>query len=136
MIKGVYGFNVAVRDLSAATETYEKFLGLKGKHLSTEDFAFPNLVGTEFDLGGVKINLIASLSADTSIAKFIEKKGEGFFLVSLEVSGIENEMTRLKNAGMQFVSQEPFSGSFGKVNFIHPKSANGVQFEILELATK
>lgn len=132
MIKGLFGFNVAVKDLKSATDKYEKVLGVKAKHLSEDEFAFPNLIGSEFDLSGIKINLIASKTDDTSIANFLKKKGEGLFLVSLGVSEIENEIDRMKDCGVEFVSKSLFKGPFGKVNFIHPKSMNGVQFEVLE----
>jgi len=132
MIKGLYGFNIVVKDLKSATERYEKVFGMKSVHRSESDFAFPGLNGSLFDLGGVKIHLITSLTKDTSVAKFLENKGEGLFLISLDVTDIDNEMARMKEAGAIFVSEKAFTGSFGKVNFIHPKSMNGVQVEVYE----
>src|SRR5659263_44342 len=133
MINGIYGINIAVKDLKAATDRYEKVFGVKAKHLAETDFAFPNLLGSEFNLGEVKINLITSKTEDTSIGQFLSKKGEGLFLFSLKVSNIEEDMNRMKEGGASFVSPSNFTGAFGKVNFIHPKSMNGVQIEVLEL---
>lgn len=132
MVKRIYGFNIAVKDLASATAKYEKVLNIKSKHMAESDFAFPGLNGSIFDVGGVRIHLIASLTNDTSVAKFLEKKGDGVFLVTLEVSDIEGEMERMKKDGAIFVSEKLFTGSFGKVNFIHPKSVNGIQIEVLE----
>lgn len=132
MIHGIYGINIAVSDLGAATERYERILGVKPRPLAQTDFAFPNLTGSEFDVGGVKINLIASVTEDTSIAQFIKKKGEGLFLISLNASEIENEIDRMQAGGAVFVSPKLFSGAYGRVNFIHPKSTNGVQIEVYE----
>ena len=126
MIKRLYGLNVAVKDLASATQKYEKLLNIKSKHMN----------GSVFDVDGVAIHLIASLTNDTSVAKFLEKKGDGVFLITLEVSDIENEMERMKKEGAIFVSDKVFTGGFGKVNFIHPKSVNGIQIEILEPSKK
>ncbi len=136
MIHGIYGINIAVSDLKAATEKYEKILGVKPRPLAPADFAFPNLTGSEFNVGGVKINLIASVTEDTSIAQFIKKKGEGLFLISINASDIEKEIDRMKAGGAMFVSPSLFAGPYGKVNFIHPKSTSGVQFEVYEPAKK
>lgn len=132
MVNGIYGINIAVSDLAAATERYEKVLGLKARPMAESDFAFPNLLGSEFNIGGVKINLIMSKTEDSSIAQFIKKKGEGLFLISLNVSDIDREIARMKEGGAAFVSPAQFTGAFGKVNFIHPKSMNGVQVEVYE----
>lgn len=136
MVKRFYGFNIAVKDLVSATEKYEKLLNIKAKHMAENEFAFPGLNGSIFDVDGVSIHLIASLTNDTSVAKFLEKKGDGIFLITFEVSDIENEMERMKKEGAVFVSEKLFSGNFGKVNFIHPKSVNGIQIEILEPSKK
>ncbi len=136
MVKGIYGFNIAVKDLASATAKYEKILNIKSTHMPESDFAFPGMIGSIFNVGGVKIHLIASLKEDTSVAKFLEKKGEGVFLVTIEVSDIENELERMKNEGAVLVSEKPFTGSFGKVNFIHPRSVNGIQIEVLEPSEK
>src|SRR3546814_3192000 len=89
MIKGIYGLNIAVADLDTASAKYEKVLGVPGKFIGAEKFAFPGLKGTNFNVDGFHLNLIASTQPDTSIAKFIEKKGEGVFLVSLEVGDLD-----------------------------------------------
>ena len=133
MIKGIYGFNIAVKDLKSATEMYEKVFDMKSTHLSESDFAYPGLNGSLFNISGLKIHLLASLTNDTSIAKFIEKKGEGLFLISVDVDDLDQEMARLKGCGAIFVSEKPLTASLGKVNFIHPKSMNGVQVEVVEL---
>ena len=134
MIKGVYGINIAVKDLDAATLRYEELLGVKATAVSSSFFAFPGLIGSQFNLNGFHLNLIASLSDDTSVAKFIEKRGEGFFLLSLEVDGIGGEVERLRDIGASVLLDRSAEGDFGAVNFIHPKSFAGVQVELLQPA--
>jgi len=132
MITGVYGFNIAVKDLEAATARYETLLGTAGKPLAPNDFAFPGLIGTRFDFDGLAIILITSTEPDTSVAKFLDNKGEGLFLVSLKTSDMAAAMTGLKEQGITPLLDPARDTKYGAVTFLHPKSANGVQLEILE----
>lgn len=134
MIKGIYGLNIAVADLNTATEKYEKVLGVPGKFISAEKFAFPGLEGTNFNVNGFHLNLIASTQPDTSVAKFIDKKGEGVFLLSLEVSDLDEALGEMQTQGLNPLLKQSAKGAFGEVNFIHPKEMHGVQLEIYKPA--
>src|SRR3546814_14655703 len=136
MIKGIYGLNIAVADLDTASAKYEKVLGVPGKFIGAEKFAFPGLKGTNFNVDGFHLNLIASTQPDTSIAKFIEKKGEGVFLVSLEVGDLDQALSEMQAVGLTPLLKESAKGAFGEVNFIHPKEMNGVQLDIKKQANK
>ncbi len=133
MIKGVYGVNIAVKDLEEAIKKFEGLLGFKPtKMLAADQFAVPGLKGAVFELNGFAINVIASESENTSIAKFVSAKGEGLFLLSLRSDNVEQDMARLREAGAIFVMDQPMKGKFGTANFIHPKSAHGVQIEVYD----
>jgi methylmalonyl-CoA epimerase len=137
MITGVYGMNIAVKDLDAAVKKYEGLLGVKPlKFVGEEEFAFPGLKGAVFDVGGFLIHLVTSVADNTSIAKFLNTKGEGVFLVSLRSDNVQEDTERITEAGAVFVLDKPASGKFGTVNFIHPKSAHGVQMEIYDPEVK
>jgi len=132
MIKGIYSINVAVKDFEKAAKKYEEVLKVKPKFAKETEFAFPNLVGANFELGGVFINVIGSKTDDTSIARFLDKQGEGVFLVSLLVDEIEKDVDEMKQKGLNFVT--PITDvHLGKVTFAHPKSFHGVQLEVLQL---
>lgn len=131
MIKGVYGLNIAVSDLDAAIQKFEGLLQMKAtKIMGQADFAIPGLKGAAFDVGGFVIHLIQSVAENTSISKFIQKKGEGLFLLSLRSDNVDEDMNIMKQAGAEFLTEEPMRGNFGSVNFVHPRSANGVQIEV------
>lgn len=134
MIKGIYGLNIAVKNLPEATARYEAVFGVKSTPLGAADFAFPGLIGAKLDINGVALTLIASTRDDTSVAKFLERKGEGLFLLSVEVDSIDRDVEALKGKGVEFVLPKTVSGAFGAVNFAHPKSMNGVQVEIYQPA--
>ncbi|MCB2141075.1 VOC family protein [bacterium] len=131
MIKGIYGINIAVRNFEEAVKKYESVLNVKPQYFKDSDFAFPNLVGAQFFLGGVSLSVIGSKTEDTSIAKFVEHRGEGVFLVSVLVDDIENDVKEMSNKGLNFLTKIK-KVPLGKVAFVHPKSFHGVQLEILQ----
>jgi len=132
MIKGIYGINIAVKNLDEAVRTYEKLFGVKSEPLGEGDFAFPGLIGAKLDINGTYITLVSYTDENTSVAKFINKNGEGVFLVSIEVNDIDKDVEQFKDKGLNFVLKETLAGNYGKVNFSHPKSAHGVQLEIYQ----
>lgn len=134
MIKRVYGINVAVKDLHEAVARYEAVFGVQSSSLSESDFAVSGLTGAQLDINGFRINLISSSRSDTSIAKFLERKGEGVFLVSVEVDAIDEDVAIMRDKGMEFVSADAMTGAFGAVNFGHPRSMHGVQIEVIQPA--
>lgn len=132
MIKGIYGINIAVKDLDEAVRRYEAFFGIKARPAGSEFFAFPGLIGAQFYINGFHLNLIASLVEGTSVAQFLERRGEGVFLLSVEADDIENDVERMRGVGANFFLEKNARGLFGEVNFVHPKSMNGVQVEVYQ----
>ncbi len=136
MIKKFYGINIAVKDLDQAIEKYSAILGSEPKHLREKDFGFPGLTGAQFLVNEIRINLIASMATDTPVAKFVEGRGDGVFLLSVEVSDVEQLMKDLTQKGMKFTSEKPLVFSnVAKMAFGHPTSMHGVQWEFLEWMT-
>ena len=136
MIKGIYGINIAVKDLNEAVKRYESAFGVKSEPMSARDFAFPGLTGAKLNIGGTFLTLISSTQENTSVANFLSKKGEGVFLISVKVDDIEQDVEVLKERGLLFALKETSRGEFGKVNFVHPKSMHGVQLEIYQPSEK
>ena len=134
MIKGIYGINVAVRDLEQATENYEKAFGVKSEAVSESGFAFPGLRGSKFNLNGFYLNLITSDDETTSVGRFLSQKGEGFFLLSVEASELDADLETFKENGFKPLLASSARGEFGAVNFLHPKQLNGIQLEIYQPA--
>lgn len=120
---------IAVRELASAIPLYEKLLNTicyKRERVESEkvETAF-------FQTGESKIELLQSIDPEGIIARFIDKKGEGIHHIAFAVNDIHAEIKRLKEAGFQFISEEPKAGADNKwVCFLHPKSANGVLVEI------
>lgn len=129
MIKRFRGVTIAVKDLDAAIKRYEDVLGRKAQILESDFFAFPGHKGALFFLDDVQISLVASEQPDSAVTKFLQTRGEGVFLISLEVKDAEQARKELLEKGIDLVGDKTQTFSGGKVNFAHPKSMNGVQIE-------
>jgi methylmalonyl-CoA/ethylmalonyl-CoA epimerase len=133
MLKSFWGINIAVKNLDEAMEKYEKLLGVKPTISSDPKMiAFPGITSASFVFRGHSINLLTSTDTNNPVGKFLERRGEGVLLVSLESDDIENDVSGMQKDGLQFLWDENGQGGYGKVNFIPAKNMNGVQWEILQ----
>jgi len=86
-----------------------------------------------FKINQTKIELLEATNAESPIAKFIEKKGEGVHHIAFEVADIVAEMARLQHEGFTLLSPTPKRGADNKlVCFLHPKGTNGVLIELCQ----
>jgi methylmalonyl-CoA/ethylmalonyl-CoA epimerase len=122
---------IAVKDLNRSAELFSKLFGMNEGH--SEEVADQKVKATFFKIGEGGIELLEPTSPDSTIAKFIEKRGEGVHHLSFEVDDIEKEIARLKAEGFHMVDEKPRIGADGyRIAFVHPKSTNGVLVEISE----
>ena len=135
MVKGVFGFNVAVKkeNFKEVVERWASILSIEPVYLKPDEFAVPGVLGARLQLGEVFVHIMAGDNEKVPAARFVASKGEGVFLVSFTVDSVEKTMDELSDKGVKFVFDKglPFTG--GVVNFAHPKSMNGVQVEFLQL---
>ncbi len=122
---------IAVKDLEAANKTYEAVLG--AEHYKTETVESEGVMTSFFKIGESKIELLAATRADSPVAKFIEKRGEGIHHMAFYVDDIKAEIERLKGEGFRLLNEQPKPGADNKiVAFMHPKDANGVLVELCQ----
>lgn len=122
---------IAVKSLKDASTIYERLLGLPS--YKKEEVVSEMVITEFFQIGDSKIELLEASSSDSSISKFIEKRGEGIHHIAFAVDDIIKEMARLKDEGFQLLSDIPKSGADNKlVCFVHPKSSNGVLIELCQ----
>jgi|GEM_PF-28736 len=84
-------------------------------------------------LSNTKIELLEPLGPETTVAKFIEKRGEGIHHIAIEVDDINKFINIAKNAGLT-ITGEPSRGAEGIVTFIHPKSLHGILLELVSMS--
>jgi methylmalonyl-CoA/ethylmalonyl-CoA epimerase len=122
---------IAVKDIAGAGIIYEKLLNTTVYKI--EDVESEGVKTAFLKTGSNKIELLEASSVDSSISKFIEKRGEGIHHIAFDVEDILAEMKRLKNEGFILLSETPKDGADNKlVCFIHPKNANGVLIELCQ----
>ncbi len=122
---------IAVKSLDKASVIYEQLLGVKS--YKRENVISENVITEFFKVGDEKIELLEATSAESAIAKFIEKRGEGIHHIAFNVADIYSEMLRLKSEGFTLLSNEPKQGADNKlVCFVHPKDTHGVLIELCQ----
>lgn len=122
---------IAVEDLERSNELFTRLLG--APPYKTEAVTSEQVTTSFFQTGQAKVELLQATHADSPIAKFIAKRGEGIHHVAFEVADIRQEMARLQAQGFQLLNESPKRGADNKwVCFIHPKSANGVLVELCQ----
>ena len=121
---------IAVNSLSAAKTIYEK-LGLKVSSEETVEQEQVRVVMVA--VGESRLELLEATSEDSTIAKFVAKRGEGLHHVCLRVPDLPAAVDRLKKDGMRLVSEEIKTGAGGhQYVFVHPASAGGVLLELVQ----
>jgi len=121
---------IAVKSIDAAKKIYED-LGLAIEHVETVD---TQKVRTAFlSVGDANLELLEPSGPDSTIAKYIEKRGEGIHHICLRVDDIEAQLARLKERGYRLINDAPVPGAHGcRVAFLHPAAGNGVLIELSE----
>ncbi|WP_028888392.1 methylmalonyl-CoA epimerase [Tenacibaculum ovolyticum] len=122
---------IAVKDLEKSNELFAALFG--EPHYKVEEVASEGVKTSFFKSGPNKIELLEATKADSPIAKFIEKKGEGIHHIAFAVNDIKAEIKRLQKEGFTVLNEIPKKGADNKlVAFLHPKTTNGVLIELCE----
>lgn len=131
MIIGVDHIGIAVQNLEEALEIFEKKLGLKleGVHEIKEQ----RVKAAMLLAGETRIELLEPIGQEGPVARFLEKRGEGFHHIAFKVKNIEGLLAQLKERGIILVDEKPRVGVKGaKIAFLHPKSTKNVLVELCE----
>jgi len=127
--KGLDHVAIAVKDLDASIAFYRDVLGLELHDI--EEVPGQKVKTAIFGRGMGRIELICPTSADTGVARFLDKRGEGLHHVCIEVEDIEAAMAELRKKGAPLIDEVPQPGAGGaRVAFVHPKGARGVLTEL------
>lgn len=120
---------IAVRSIADAR--IFQALGLRVDHIETVE---TQGVKTAFlRLGDSNLELLEALSPQSTIAKFIEKRGEGIHHICLRVDNLEEHLSRLQAEGFRLINEHPVPGAQGcRVAFLHPSAGHGVLIELSE----
>jgi methylmalonyl-CoA/ethylmalonyl-CoA epimerase len=124
---------IAVVDLDAAIELYETAYGMTCVHTEVNEEQGVREAMMSVGDSGSYIQLLAPLSADSPIGKFLDKSGPGIQQMAYRTDDVEALADHLRAQGMRLLYDAPKTGTAGsKVNFVHPKSAGGVLVELVQ----
>jgi methylmalonyl-CoA/ethylmalonyl-CoA epimerase len=128
---------IAVPDLDEAIAFYRDTFGVVSVHEETNEEQGVREAMLAVGDGSTRIQLLAPLTEESTIAKFIGRSGPGLQQVAYTVDDIDAVSATLRERGMRLLYDEPRRGtSDSRVNFIHPKDARGVLVELVEPATQ
>lgn len=124
---------IIVRSIEQALGFYRDTLGIEPsaiKEVPSEQvrIAFLPLGGP----GGSEIELVEPLNPDSSLSRFLEKRGEGLHHICLEVENIDAALDEMREKGAPVLDQQPRLAAEGRAIFLHPKGTNGVLLELVE----
>ena len=124
---------IAVKSLESSLHFYRDLLGLEAGH--TEEVAAEKVRVAMLALGDTRVELVEATSADSAIARYVAKRGEGLHHIAIQVPDLTAAIAKLKSAGARLVNETPGIGAGGhRYVFVHPQSAGagGVLLELVE----
>jgi methylmalonyl-CoA/ethylmalonyl-CoA epimerase len=122
---------VAVEDLEEAIHLYRDRLGMPEQHRETVEEQGVEAVLLE--IGDGHVELLAPLSSETAVGRFLERHGPGMHHVAYRTDDIEAALEAARGAGLRLIDEEPRVGIRGsRVAFVHPKTTGGVLTELVE----
>jgi len=130
-IKGIEHIGIAVESLAKDSPFWKHILNLEQK--GKETVASEGVLTDIYETGRGKIELLEAIGKDSTIAKYLEKRGAGVHHVCFEVEDIHLSIEELIDKGIEVIYKEPKIGAEGfLVTFIHPKSTGGVLVELAQ----
>jgi methylmalonyl-CoA/ethylmalonyl-CoA epimerase len=133
--KAINHVGIAVRSLEASRDFYQRTLGAELEAI--EEVPSQKVRVAFFRVGQMRLELLEPTAADSPIASFIEKRGEGLHHIAYTIDDIESRLAELKASGVRLIDETPRSGAHHtRIAFLHPKSSCGVLTELCEPAAE
>ncbi len=122
---------IAVKNISESLKLWQDIFGFK--LIEVIDVPDQKVKVAMFEIGDMHIELLEPLSPESTVAKFIEKRGEGLHHIAFKVDDIEATLEHLKKTGIKLIDEKPRKGAMdSRIAFIHPSSTGGVLIELCE----
>jgi LAO/AO transport system kinase len=120
---------IAVKSIAAARAFYES-LGLNVA--AEETVEYEQVKTAMLPLGETGLELLEATAEDSTIARFIAKRGEGLHHIAIHVEDVDRTFAKLRSDGVRLASDAVHTGAGGhRYFFVHPASAGGVLLEIV-----
>jgi len=130
-ISHIEHIGIAVRSIADQLPYYENVLGLKCYNI--EEVADQKVKTAFFKVGQTKIELLEPTSEESTIAKFIEKRGEGVHHIAFAVPDVAQSLAEVEAKSVKLIDKAPRKGAEGLlIAFLHPKSTGSVLTELCQ----
>ncbi|RIE14236.1 methylmalonyl-CoA epimerase [Candidatus Cryosericum odellii] len=134
-IKNIDHIGIVVNNIQESLSFWQTSLGIEPH--GTQEVPQQKLKTAFLPVGDTEIELLESTSPDSSVAKFLEKHGEGLHHIAIRVDDIEAALAELKTKGIKLIDETPRNGAGGaRIAFVHPKATHGVLLELCERKQK
>ena len=131
LLINIHHIGIAVHDLDAALDEYRRQYLVEP--VSREIVPSQGVEEAMIAVGGSHIQLLAALSVDSPVGKFLAARGEGLHHVAYAVADIEAALEHLAAEGVELIDEEPREGGGGaRIAFVSPKSLAGTLIELVE----
>ncbi len=121
---------IAVHDLEASLAFFREAFQLPTSEIV--EMEEQGIRVTLIPVGQTRLELLAPLSADSAVGRFLEQHGEGLHHLALNVENVAESLEALGNRGLELVDKKPRQGFTGSIAFIHPRSVHGILTELVQ----
>ncbi len=134
-LKNIEHIGIAVQNLEESLKFYQEILGLE--FLKKEKVESQGVNIAFLEIGESKIELLEPLNEESTIARFINKNGQGIHHFAILVDSIEDKINAMQAQGARLIGDMATEGADNmKIIFVHPKTTNGVLLELCEPIAK
>jgi len=129
-VKKINHIGIAVHSIEETAEFYKK-LGLE---IETIEVVESQKVRVGFiTIGEVRLEFLEPTSPESTVAKYLEKRGEGIHHIALSTDNLQNRLLEIEKQGIRLIDKKPRSGAHNtNIAFLHPKSTHGILLELCE----
>ena len=122
---------IATRQLDEGLALWRDALGLSVD--ATEEISEQGVRVAMLPIGDTHVELLEALSPDSSVGKFISKRGPGIHHIAVQVEDINASLADLKSKGARLIDETPRIGAGGcLIAFVHPSTTSGVLLELVQ----
>ncbi len=140
LVSAIDHVGIAVPDLDAAVSFYTATFGLVERHreLNLEQGVIEAMLAPAgAPAGATELQLLAPLTTESSIARFIERSGPGMQQLAYRVDDVERAASVLRGKGLRLLYDAARRGTNDSmINFVHPKDTGGVLIELVQAAAR
>jgi methylmalonyl-CoA epimerase len=131
---GIHHIGIAVRDIESALARYQRLFGARLEARERIDEQGVEAVALLLGEEG-RVELVAPLAEDTPVGRFLARRGEGMHHLAFAVADLPAELDSLRAAGATLIDEQPRTGIYGAVAFVHHSSLGGVLSELVQTTT-